>query len=599
MKFHFPKSSQADYQQWLIENHPTKERLAEMRRESKAKAFTTKISVLVPVYDCPERFLVPMIESVRDQAYENWELCLVDDGSTNRAIVSLMESWTKKDPRIRLKVREKNGGIVAASNDLVAMATGDFIALLDHDDLLTPHALYEIAKVIHRHPDADWIYSDEDKVDENGILSGPFFKPDWCPDSFLCRMYPAHLNTYRTELIRRLGGFRPEYEGGQSYDLVLRVTEETKTDRIHHIPDVLYHWRMHDQSTARSAEQKPWVYESDKRAIEAALERRGEGGRVERVPGTLGFYSVRYPIRKPGHVDIILPSRDEGATLDKCLTSLFAKTTYQDFSITLVDNGTKEKLALDVFEKWSKAEAKRFRVLPLDIPFNFSTLCNLGVEKTSGEYILFLNNDTEILTPDWIEAMIEYAQRPSIGAVGALLLYPDGTIQHAGAIMGLGGIAAHSHRGFPGDSEGYVGQIVTVNNYLSVAGTCLMTRRELFLKHGPFDEALPGDYEDVDYNLKLIKAGYRNVYLPHVKLIHDESKTRGKDYHEKHKEQQDRSHAIMRERWHDFIVHDPCYNPNLTRSYEDYRIRLRNEGAPPAPAPRPSLIKRIGAAIFR
>ncbi len=526
----------------------------------------------MPVRDPLTLFLQEAIESVRSQIYPHWQLCIADDGSTRPEVRALLAEAAAGDPRIDLVTLPESRGIVAASNAALALTRGELVAFLDHDDLLTPDALYEIERLLNDHPDADMIYSDEDKVDAEGKLSGPVFKPDWCPDSFLSRMYTCHLSAYRRELVMSLGGLRSEYEGGQAYDLALRVSERARS--IHHIPKVLYHWRMHAASTAADSSEKIYVYEADKRAIEDALARRGEPARVERVPGELGFYITRYALKASPRVSVIIPSRDHGGMLHRALDSIFSRTQYGDYEVLVVDNGSTEPRAREVLADWSRREPQRFRVAPLDIPFNFSTLCNHGVDRASGEILLFLNNDIEVIDGDWLSAMLEQAQRPSVGAVGARLFYEDGSIQHAGAILGLGGLAAHSHRGAPGTSPGYMHQVWTINNYSSVAGACLMCRREVFDEVGRFDEQLPGDYEDVDFCLKLMRKGYWNVYLPHVRLYHYEAATRGRDYAERDPE--GRAHAVklMQTRWSDIIAHDPCYSPNLTRDREDYGLRI-------------------------
>ena len=421
--------------------------------------------------------------------------------------------------------------------------------------------------------------------------SGPFFKPDWEPShSFLSRMYTCHLSAYRRSLVEEIGRFRTGFEGGQSYDLALRLTE--RTSRIHHIPKVLYHWRMHSESTAADDSQKLHVYEADRRALQDAVDRRGEPGIVLRVPGELACYAVRYQILEMRKVSIVLPSRNQGEMLNTCLGSIFSRTTWTDFEVILVDNGSTEPRALEAIADWGRREPERFRALHLDIPFNFSTLCNAGARAAHGDYLLFLNNDTEVITPDWIEAMVEQAQRRSIGAVGALLLYEDGTIEHAGAILGLGGLAAHSHRGFPSTTPGYAGQVASTNNYLSVAGTCLMLRRVLFEECGGFDERLPGDYEDVDLCLKLWTRGLRNVVLPHVRLFHDQSISRGRDYVRRDPGQRSLRHHTHSGALAEYIDHDRCYNPNLTRGSEDYGLdvaHVRKTRTHPAPTIRPRL----------
>ncbi|PYR52275.1 MAG: glycosyl transferase family 2 [Acidobacteria bacterium] len=567
-----PLSRDQAYQLWLIEHTPTRNRLRQMKRQMQSLVKQPLFSLVMPVFNPPVRYLLEAIESVRAQAYLHWELLIVDDGSTNPAVAALLEDSASRDGRITVQALGHNGGIAAASNTAIARAAGAYLVLLDHDDLLTPDALYEVACALNEQPDADMIYSDEDKVDEHGVLSGPFFKPDWCPDSFLSRMYVCHLTVLRRGLVEALGRFRTEYEGGHVYDLVLRLTE--RSDRILHIPKILYHWRIHSDSTARDPAVKPWVYEADHRALQRAIDRRGQPGQVVPVPGFPGFYIVRYQIRQYDKVSIIIPTRDHAELLDKCLASVFAKSTYPDFEVILIDNGSVEPPTAQLIATWTKREPERLRCIRLDIPFNFSRLCNHGVAHARGTYLLFLNNDTEVITPDWIDGMVEQAQRPAIGAVGALLLYADGSIQHAGAILGLGGLAAHSHRGCSSESPGYAGQVISINNYLSVAGACLMCRRTVFDEVGRFLEDLPSGYEDVDLCLKMIEKGYRNVWLPHVKLFHYEGQSRGRDYALKEPVEYQRSADYMVRRWRKFIDHDPCYSPNLTRAFEDYRLPI-------------------------
>jgi glycosyltransferase involved in cell wall biosynthesis len=567
-----PISEQADYQTWLASRFPSHDELEEMRAAVLALQAKPLLSVVVPVYNPPIAFLEEAIESVLDQIYPDWELCLVDDGSNNEAVAVTLGRYAASDSRIRTQRLPENRGIVAASNAGLEMVRGEFVVLLDHDDLITPDALYEIARALNEAPETDMIYSDEDKVDIEGKLSGPIFKPDWCPDSLLSRLYTCHLSAYRRQLVMDLGGFRAEYEGGQDYDLALRVSERARA--IKHIPKILYHWRMHSGSTAADSGQKIYGYEAGQRALRDALARRGEPARVERVPGELGFYLIRYALLRHPRISVIIPSRDYGAMLHRALESIFTRTEYSDYEVIVVDNGSTEPRAMQTLDDWTKREPQRLRVARLDIPFNFSTLCNHGVDVATGEILVFLNNDIEIITGDWLSAMLEQAQRPSIGAVGALLLFADGSIQHAGAIIGLGGLAAHSHRTLPGISPGYMHQVFTINNYSSLAGACLMCRRAVFDEMSRFDEQLPGDYEDVDLCLKLVRAGYNNVYLPHVRLYHYEGASRGKDYVERDPEGRRHAMELIQTRWPDFIEHDPCYSPNLTRDREDYGLRI-------------------------
>ncbi|MEH1874364.1 glycosyltransferase, partial [Nostoc sp.] len=565
-----PQANDVNYQKWLNQNYPTQAALQKMAEGAKLLVYKPTISLIMPVFNTPVRFLREAIESVLNQVYPYWELCIADDSSTDTYVRQILEEYSLKDSRIKVVFRTENGHISRCSNSAIEIATGDFIALLDHDDLLTPDALYEIALVLNKHPEADMIYSDEDKIDENGKLRDPFFKPDWCPDSFLSRMYTCHLGTYRRELVNALGGFRTGYEGSQDYDLVLRLTE--KTTQIFHIPKILYHWRIHPQSAASKPDQKPYAVMAAEKALVDALARRGEHGRVTQAGSLVGYYIIRYTIKDYKLVSIIIPTRDLGNTLDNCLTSIFEKTTYPNYEVILIDNGSQEENTANVISKWQQQESSRFQCYQLDIPFNYSKINNYAVTQAKGDYLLFLNNDIEVITPDWMDAMVEQAQRPSIGTVGALLLYPDNTIQHAGVLMGIGGVANHSHKNYPVNSPGYFGQILTVNNYSAVTAACLMCRREIFELVGGFEEELAVAFNDVDLCLNIVEKGYKNIYLPHVMLYHYESKSRGDEDTPAKVARFRKETAYMQKKWKKFIEYDPCYNINLTFKREDYSI---------------------------
>lgn len=562
--------AKSPYERWQMQYEP---RTADYQRISemiKLLAYQPLISIVVPVYNTPETYLREAIDSVMGQVYSNWELCLADDASTEPYIRTILEEYAKKDRRIKVVFREENGHISKTSNSALELATGEFVALLDHDDVLRPEALYEVVFLLNRHPEADMIYSDEDKIDEVGNRRDPFFKPDWSPDSFLTRMYTCHLGVYRRSIINEIGGFRAGYEGSQDYDFVLRFTE--KTDRIFHIPKILYHWRIHQQSAASGTEAKPYAYEAAKKALSDALERRGEPGSVKDA-AYLGHYNIRYEIHGSPKVSIIIPTRDLGKILNQCLESIFNKSTYPNYEVILIDNGSTEEETKDVISYWLKQESARFYCHRLDIPFNFSKLNNHGASHASGEFLLFLNNDTEVITPDWIEAMLEQAQRKSIGAVGAFLLYPDDTIQHAGVVVGLGALAGHVFNATPSDSPGYFGQLLTINNYSAVTAACLMCRREVFEAVNGFNEDLAVALNDIDLCLKIMEKGYRNLTTPNAKLYHHESKSRG---YEDSPEKQARFQAecdYMKQRWSEIYQNDPYYNPNLSRQHGDYRIR--------------------------
>lgn len=568
-----PSSLDVNYSTWLNQNYPTQIDLQEMTNNLKKLTYQPLISIIMPVFNTPSHYLEAAIQSVLNQVYPNWELCIADDASTEPHIQSILENYSGQDPRIKIYFRIKNGHISEASNSAIAIATGEFIALLDHDDLLTPHALYKVVEFLNKYPDADMIYSDEDTIDDEGKLSSVFFKPDWCPDSFLSRMYTCHLGVYRRSLVQKIGGFRVGYGGSQDYDFVLRLTE--KTDKVHHIADVLYHWRIHANSTAENLDSKNYAIDAAKKALADALQRRKEPGIVTDAPRSIGYYVIRYNIQSYDLVSIIIPTKNLGDTLDRCLISIFTQTTYPNFEVILIDNGSTEKRAIEVIETWREKEPNRLKYFSLDIPFNYSILNNYAVEKAQGKYLLFLNNDTEVITPDWIEGMVEQAQRPSIGAVGALLLFPDKTIQHAGVIGGIFYSCGHSHKRFKLGDTGYFNQLNTVNNYSAVTGACLMCRREVFDEIGGFDKIFAVNYNDIDLCFKMIAKGYHNIYLPHVMLYHYEAKTRGYDLLNNSKKARFFCETkYFQTKWKSLIEHDPCYNPNLTIEKEDYSFRL-------------------------
>ncbi|BCJ87788.1 glycosyltransferase [Effusibacillus dendaii] len=558
-----------DYEQWLKLTKLTNEKRQEILDDIATLPYQPLISVIVPVYNVEERWLRKCIESVRNQLYPKWELCIADDASPKSHVKKVLKEYATKDPRIKVVFREANGHISEASNSALELATGEFVALLDHDDELTPDALYENVILLNRYPDADMIYSDEDKISPDGLRHSPFFKPNWSPDTFLSQMYTCHLGVYRTSLVRSVGGFRKGFEGSQDYDLVLRLTE--KTDRIFHIPKILYHWRTIPQSTASSAVSKGYTQDASLRAIEEALVRRKIDGWVEAVKDTPNVYRVHHRPKGVPLISILIPIRDMADVIDICLSSIFQKTTYKNFEVIIIDNGSEQQQTFDTFEKWIEREPERVRVERMEIPFNYSRLNNLAVKLARGELILLLNNDVEVISPDWLEEMAGQAQRSSVGAVGAMLLYPDKTIQHAGVIL-VGGVAGHSHKHFDAESPGYFYRLRLVTNYSAVTAACLMVRKEVFEQIGGLDEELAVAFNDVDFCLKLSEKGLYNVWLPHVRLYHYESKSRG---HEDTPEKQLRFRKeidLMKERWGDLLLNDPFYNPNLTLDREDFSL---------------------------
>ena len=457
------------------------------------------------------------------------------------------------------------------------MATGEFIALLDHDDEIAENALYENAALLNRHPEADMIYSDEDKIDEHGKRHSPFFKPDWSPDTFLSQMYTCHLGVYRTEMVRSIGGFRVGFEGSQDYDLVLRLTE--RTQKIHHIPMVLYHWRSIPGSTALAPGSKDYAHRAGLKALHEALARRGEGGWVEGVQNYPNHFIAHYPLKKEPLISLLIPTRDNAACLDSCLHSITTKSTYSNYEVLLLDNGSNKEETLSAFNNWQRKEPERIRIIPLAMPFNFSRLNNRGANHARGELLLLLNDDVTVITPDWLQEMAGQAQRPSIGAVGAHLIYPDDTIQHAGIILGVGGIANHSHCRANAESPGYYGWLLSITNCAAVTGACLMVKKDLYLSLKGLDESLAVAYNDVDFCLRLLNKGYYNVALPHVRLHHLESKSRGRDDSDEKWKRFSKEMEVMQERWGALIDNDPFYNPNLTRQREDFSFVIRESAS--------------------
>ncbi len=558
------------YKTWILLNTPDEKMLSEMKKEAKSWESAPRISVIMPVYKTPVGFLRRAIESVVNQAYPFWELCIADDGSADPEVERVLREYEKRDSRITVRFLPENRGISAASNEALRMATGDFVALLDHDDELAPHALYRVAEVIRERPEIDMVYSDEDKLAPNGERCEPFFKPDWSPDLLLSQMYTCHLGVYRRRILEEIGGFRSDYDGSQDYDMVLRFTE--RTERIHHIPDILYHWRMVPGSCAGDASAKPFAQDAGRRALEDALRRRGIKGRV--LPGfSVGMYRVKYEIAEPNpRVSIIIPNRDHVDMLGRCIDSLLSKTDYRNYEVVVVENGSRESATFEYYERL--AEEERVRVIEYpEREFNFSAINNWAVERAKGDMVLFLNNDTEVISPEWLGAMVEHAQRREVGAVGGLLLFPDDTIQHAGVILGIGGVASHSHMWMRKELMGYFGRPHLIHNLSAVTAACMLMRREVFEEVGGFDEEnLPVAFNDVDLCLRIRERGYWIVYTPYAELYHHESVSRGRDdvYSDRFRKEIE----LMRERWGPQLDKDPFYNPNLSLEAVDFSVRV-------------------------
>ncbi len=534
-----------------------------------ALALRPKISILMPVCDPEERWLRAAIESVRGQLYPDWELCIADDASTHPQIRRVLEDYQDRDDRIKGVFREHRGHIAAASNSALAIASGDFVALLDHDDELTPDALYEVARVINeQRPDV--IYSDEDMVTDHDRYARGYFKPDFSPDLLLSHNYITHLLVVNRELLGAVGGFREDYAGAQDYDLVLRLTE--RAAGICHIRKVLYHWRQHRDSTSTGGDAKPYSVAAGKAALVDAMARRGIAGRVE--DGNMAnFFGIRRTLWEHPLVSIIIPFRDKADLLRICLEALLAKTTYSNFEILGISNGSEETATRTAMAELERRDA-RVKFYDYDIPFNFSRINNYAAELARGTHLILLNNDIEIITPDWIEALLEHSQRSEVGAVGGKLYYADDTVQHAGVIVGIAGFAGHSHRHIARDARGYFNRPCIVQNVSAVTGAMLMVKRALYRQVGGMDEEHLGtSLNDVDFCLRLQERGCLNVFTPYAEAYHYESLSRGYEITPEKQARFQQEIAYFQQRhWQILAAGDPFYNPNLDLKHEDFRF---------------------------
>ncbi len=551
-----------DYARWIRSYDRLEREDVQRIREQLAKFhYLPMISVLLPVYNSNLRWLRRAILSVQKQLYPRWELCVVDDASTDRKLWPFLQRCACRDPRIKVVRRTENGHISAASNDALRLANGDFVALLDHDDELAPTALYFVALALNKNRDLQLLYSDEDKLDAQNRRSEPYFKSDWNPELFLAQNFISHLSVYRTDLIRRLGGFRIGFEGSQDYDLALRCIEQIGPKEIEHLPWVLYHWRAGDQSTASSATAKPYAQEAARRAVQEHLQRTGIAGTV--VPSHGVYLQTKYalPIEHP-LVSIIIPTRDQVSPLKKCLHSVFHKTDYRTYEVIVLDNETYDSETLEFLAELTKYD--RVRVERIEGTFNYSRLNNRGVELSRGSFIALLNNDVEVINDDWLSEMVSRAMQPEVAMVGARLWYPNGTIQHGGVILGAGGIAGHAHVGLRRGEPGYFARANLAQNVCAVTAACALVRREVYLQLGGFDENLAVTFNDIDFCLRLREAGYLIVWTPHADLIHHESASRGFDDSTPKQVRFLAEVDYMNSKWGDMLQRDPFYNPNLS-----------------------------------
>lgn len=590
------------YPGWIREfDTLTDEGRAAMHAHVEQFAHRPLVSIVMPVYDPNPAWLAQAIESVRTQIYPTWELCIADDASTDPAIRPILERYTQADKRIKVVFREQNGHISAASNSALALAQGEWIALLDHDDVLAEHALFWVADAINTQPGSRLIYSDEDKIDEMGVRSDPYFKCDWNPDLFYSQNMISHLGVYHAALVHEVGGFRTGLEGSQDYDLALRCIEHIAPEQIHHIPRVLYHWRIHESSTAHNVDAKPYAMIAGEKALNEHFQRQGVNARAELI----GYgYRVRYalPDTLP-LVSLIIPTRNGLKLLKQCVESILAKTTYSNYEILIVDNGSDDPATLrylnsvrtepvEAFEGTSTSSVRTveslagkmnkppIRVMRDGRPFNYSALNNAAVKLARGEIVGLINNDIEVITPDWLSEMVSHALRSEVGAVGARLWYGDNTLQHAGIILGMEGFAGHGHRYLPRGDVGYCGRASLIQSLSAVTGACLVVRKAIYETVGGLNETeLQVACNDVDFCLRVREAGYRNIWTPYAELYHHESSTRGFDDTPEKQARAAKEMAYMHQRWGDLLQNDPAYSPNLSLDNEGFTLAWPPRGA--------------------
>lgn len=562
--------NQSSYPSWLERNEQFD--FEQIKAEIETFHYQPTISIAMPVYNVEEKWLRRCIDSILIQDYQNWELCMADDASTDPKVKELLTEYSNSDERIKVVFREENGHISEATNSALALATGEFVALLDNDDELPRIAFYEVVKALNENAELDLLYSDEDKIDMEGNRSDPSFKPDWSPDLLLGTNYISHLGVYRRTILEEIGGFRKGYEGSQDFDLVLRFTEKTTSERIKHIPKVLYHWRMLPTSTAVDQSSKGYAFEAGLKAVQSALVRRGIKGHATHGRAN-GLYDVYYDIESEDLVSIIIPTKNGYKDVQRCVTSIIEKTTYKNYEIIIADNGSTDEKMQELYQSFEEKLQDRFRVVVIDIPFNFSKINNIAAKDANGEYLLFLNNDTEVINGDWLKLMVSFGQQERIGCVGAKLLYPNNTIQHAGVILGLGGIAGHGHYGYPHGDLGYFGKLALNVDYLAVTAACLLMKKPDFDAVSGFDEDFTVAFNDVDLCLKVKELGRDNVWLHEAELYHFESQTRGYDDKGKKKKRFEQEKTMMENKWKTLIQDDPFYNPNLTREIPNFSYR--------------------------
>ena len=559
------------YGPWYEAYRPDGEEL-EKQKKKKWK-YQPKISIAVPAYQTPEKFLRQMMDSLLAQTYENWELCIANASPKDASMEYILMEYAQRDSRIRWKKLDENKGIAENTNEALAMSQGEYIGLLDHDDLLAPNALYEVAKVLEKEPETEVLYTDEDKVRGEDLEHfQPHLKPDFSPDLLRSNNYICHFFVVKRSILEKTGGFRREYDGAQDYDFIFRCTEQA--GKIRHIPEVLYHWRTHEASTADNPESKLYAFEAGKRAIEANLKRSGLVGTVTHTKD-YGFYRVKYQVKGTPLVSIIIPNKDAREDLEKCINSILGRSTYSNYEILIVENNSTSQEIFDYYKQLS--EMPKIRLLRWKKEFNYSAINNFAAAKANGEYLLFLNNDTEVITPDWMEEMLGFCQRKDTGIVGAKLYYGNDTIQHAGTVIGIGGIAGHMFTDMPRERSGYMHKASIIQDLSAVTAACMMIKKQVFDEVQGFEETLSVAFNDVDLCLRVRQLDYLVVYDPYVELYHYESKSRGAEDSKEKVRRFQTEIEFMRCRWEKLLKEgDPYYNKNLSLTKWNYSLRPKD-----------------------
>ena len=568
------KTNQEQYKIWISNNEPSNELLEKQKNYKFEK--NPKISIVVPMYNTNETFFKELIDCLKEQTYNNFEICLADGSEEEN---SNLKQYIN-DNRVKCKFLNSNKGISENTNEAINMATGDYIGFLDHDDLLSKDALFEVVKTINDKNEPDFIYSDEDKIDEKYERFEPYFKPDFSPETLECNNYITHFVVVKKSLLNEVGLLNSKFNGAQDFDFVLRATE--KANQIVHISKILYHWRVHKSSTANVADSKPYAYEAGVEVIKSHLKRTNKKGKVEFGQEVPGIYKIEYEVKGNPKVSILIPNKDHIELLKQCINSILKLTTYDNYEIVIIENNSEKEETFKYYTEISKNDKVRVidytKTLKKNEPreFNYSKIINFGVKKVNGDFILQLNNDTKLLTPNWLELFIGYAQEKEIGAVGAKLYYEDKTLQHAGIIIGLSGIAGNALVNLPFGKHAYFGREAATRNVSAVTGACLFARRELYNEVGYMEEEkFKVAFNDVDFCLKLLQKGYRIVYNPYIELIHYESKTRGYEYSKKQEERFEKEANNFKEKWKEVLEKgDPYYNKNFTLKTCNYDINV-------------------------